>query len=98
MKKGSRVVCVDDSIRAEIMPSVIKYYKNWVAKDKTYTIREILQNEGIVEGVLLEEIRNEPIYIDLVDKKQEPAFGMFRFKLLQDDMLLESVEYYIEML
>lgn len=95
---GSKIICVDDSIRAEILPTVAKYYKNWVSRDKIYTIREVFQNEGIVEGVLLEEVRNKPIYIELIDKKQEPAFGLFRFRELQDDAMMESVEHYIEML
>lgn len=98
MRVNDKVVCIDDSIRAEIMPTIIKHYKNWVERDKVYTIREVLQNDGIVEGVLLNEIRNTPIYIELIDKKQEPAFGMFRFRVMQEDAMMESVEHYVEML
>lgn len=98
MRQGSKIICVDDSIRAELMPTVIKYYKNWVIRNKVYTVREVVTNNGIVDGVLLNEIRNEPIYIELIDKKQEPAFGMFRFRLLQEDAMMESVEHYINML
>lgn len=98
MRAGDKVVCVDDSIRAEILPTVAKYYKNWVSRDKVYTVRQVVDNDGIVDGVLLEELRNEPIYIELIDKKQEPAFGTFRFRLLQEDAMMESVEHYVEMI
>lgn len=98
MRTGDKVVCVDDSIRAELMPTIVKYYKNWVSRDQVYTVRQVVDNDGIVDGVLLEEIRNEPIYIELIDKKQEPAFGLFRFRELQEDAMMESVEHYIEML
>lgn len=98
MEVNNKVICVDDTIRPEMMLSVAKYYSNWVVRDKVYTIREVLHNEGIVEGVLLNEIKNDPIYIDIIDKKQEPAFGMFRFKLFQDSFMEENVEHYVEML
>ena len=98
MQQGSRVICVDDTIRGEVMPTIIKYYKNWVQRDKIYTIREIVDNDNIVQGVLLNEIRNEPIYIELIDKKQEPAFGMFRFRLLQETGHMAEVEHYVEMI
>jgi hypothetical protein len=81
-----------------MMVTICNYYHNWVKKGKTYTVREVLQNDDIVHGVLLEEIRNEPIYIELIDKKQEPAFGMFRFRELEDDRMMESVEHYVEMI
>jgi len=91
-------MCVDDGIKPEMMATICNYYHNWVKKGKTYTVREVLQNDDIVHGVLLEEIRNEPIYIELIDKKQEPAFGMFRFRELEDDRMMESVEHYVEMI
>jgi hypothetical protein len=98
MRRGSKVICVDDTIRPEMIVSIAQYYQNWVKNDRVYTIREILQNEGIVEGVLLEEVKNDPIYIDLIDKKQEPAFGLFRFRVIEEDPMMESIEHYISML
>jgi hypothetical protein len=98
MKAGTKVMCVDDGIKQEMMVTICNYYHNWVKKGKTYTVREVLQNDDIVHGVLLEEVRNEPIYIELIDKKQEPAFGMFRFRELEDDRMMESVEHYVEMI
>lgn len=96
MKSGDKIICIDDSIRAEIMPTVLKYYKNWVQKDKIYTIREIVENKDIVPGVLLSEIKNEAIYIELIDKTQEPAFGMFRFAIIEDTSLEEVSKEYLE--
>ena len=98
MRTGDKVVCVDDTIRAELMPTIVKYYKNWVSRDQVYTVRQVVDNDGIVDGVLLEEVQNDPIYIELIDKKQEPAFGLFRFRLLQEDAMMEGVEHYVEML
>lgn len=98
MKTGAKVVCIDDGIKPEMMMTICNYYGNWVKKGKTYTVREVLQNDDIVHGVLLDEVRNEPIYIDLIGKKQEPAFGMFRFREVEDDKMMESVEHYVEMI
>lgn len=91
-------MCIDDLIKPEMMVTICKYYSNWVKKGKTYTIRQVLQNDDIVHGVLLEEVRNEPIYIELIGRKQEPAFGMFRFRELEDERMMESVEHYVEMI
>lgn len=98
MKTGVKVVCIDDGIKPEMIMTICNYYGNWVKKGKTYTVREVLQNDDIVHGVLLDEVRNEPIYIDLIGKKQEPAFGMFRFREVEDDKMMESVEHYVEMI
>jgi len=91
-------MCIDDLIKPEMMVTICNYYNNWVKKGKTYTIRQVLQNDDIVHGVLLEEVRNEPIYIELIGREQEPAFGMFRFRELEDDKMMESVEHYVEMI
>lgn len=98
MKEGTKVMCIDDLIKPEMMVTICNYYDNWVKKGKTYTVRQVLQNDDIVHGVLLEEVRNEPIYIELIGREQEPAFGMFRFRELEDDKMMESVEHYVEMI
>lgn len=85
MRVGDRVVCVDDVIKADKLEFVAYAYPKWVTKGKTYTIRAILDNDDIVPGLLLEEIVNPEIYIHLIDKIQEPAFGLFRFAELQDN-------------
>lgn len=98
MKEGTKVMCIDDLIKPEMMVTICNYYNNWVKKGKTYTVRQVLQNDDIVHGVLLDEVRNEPIYIELIGREQEPAFGMFRFRELEDDKMMESVEHYVEMI
>ncbi len=98
MKEGAKILCIDDGIKPEMMVTICNYYNNWVKKGNTYTVRQILQNDDIVHGVLLEEVRNEPIYIELIGRKQEPAFGMFRFREVEDNKMMESVEHYVEMI
>lgn len=92
----SKVICIDDLIKPEALMSVAAMYKQWVKKGQIYTIREILDNDGIVEGVLLEEIHNDPVYIHLLGREQEPAFGMFRFAQVEDDKVMELEEELVE--
>lgn len=89
MEVGSRVVCVDSSVRSEHIDNKIKLFQQWVEKDKHYTIREILNNDDIVDGVLLEEIVNDLVYQPLLNRVQEPAFAMWRFRELQEDEEME---------
>lgn len=100
MEVGQKVVCVDDSVSSpELMWSVMLNFQQWIKKDVTYTIREILNNDDIVIGVLLKEIVNKPVYIKLIDKTQEPAFGAFRFRELdefEDLEAINSVEQLVE--
>jgi hypothetical protein len=59
----------------------------WLRKGVEYTIREVLDNDGIVTGVLLEEIINDPIAQPLLNgRMQEPAFRVTRFQELHEDM------------
>lgn len=80
MKVGSKVKCIDDSIKAEEFFMVVQVYKQWVKKDHEYTIRAIFDNDGIVTGCVLEEIVNDPIPQKLLGgRMQEPAFRLSRF-------------------
>lgn len=79
MKVGDRVICVDDSVKTGLLEFVGYAYPNWIKKDEIYTVREILPNDDIVPGILLEEINNPEIYIHLLGKEQEPAFRLSRF-------------------
>lgn len=76
---GDEVMCIDDTIRPEMLMSVVSYYPNWVKRGTKYTVRGFVDNNGIVDGVLLEEISNPIIFIKLINRDQEPAFGLFRF-------------------
>jgi hypothetical protein len=84
MKIGQEVICVDDSIKTGELFSVGIHYQNWIKKGSKYTVRAILDNKDIVTGILLEEVKNTPIYIKLIDEIQEPAFRPDRFRELQE--------------
>jgi hypothetical protein len=87
---GQKVICINSSIEPKILFSVLENYQQWVKQDVIYTVREILNNDDIVPGVLLEEVVNKPIYIKLLGREQEPAFSTSRFRELQDDEVLEE--------
>ncbi|WP_345948263.1 MULTISPECIES: hypothetical protein [unclassified Mucilaginibacter] len=82
MRPGDKVVCINDKIDADKMEEIRQDFEIWVTKDKEYTIREILDNSGIVTGVLLEEIHNFPKFFKLINRFQEPAFAIWRFRKL----------------
>jgi hypothetical protein len=71
-------------------------YPNWIKKGQKYTVRAMLNNDDIVPGLLLEEVRNPLIFIHLINKVQEPAFGMFRFAKFAHDRATNTVEAYQE--
>lgn len=82
MRPGDKVVCIDAKIEPEKAEEIRRDFEIWIAKDKEYTIREILDNNGIVPGVLLDEVHNFPKYFKLINKFQEPAFAQWRFRKL----------------
>ena len=41
-----------------------------------------MDNNGIVTGVLLEEVHNFPKFFKLINRFQEPAFAQWRFRKL----------------
>lgn len=84
MQVGQKVMCIDDSIKPELSEKISRDYLYWVEKDTKYTIREILNNDGIVTGILVEEIYNLLVPISLIGKMQEPAFASWRFAPLQE--------------
>jgi hypothetical protein len=64
------------------MEEIRQDFEIWITKDKEYTLREILDNNGIVTGVLLEEVHNFPKFFKLINRYQEPAFAIWRFRKL----------------
>jgi hypothetical protein len=82
MKPGDKVICIDARIDPEKAEEIRRDFEIWITKDKEYTIREILENDGIVPGVLLEEVHNFPKYFKLLNRFQEPAFALWRFRKL----------------
>lgn len=96
MQPGDTVICIDDSIKADMIEFVSAAYPNWIKEGRKYTIRAMLDNDDIVPGLLLEEVRNPLIFIHLINKVQEPAFGMFRFAKFAHDRATNTVEAYQE--
>ena len=91
-KVGTKVICIDDSIKSGQEGFVAKAYKNWVKVNNVYTIRGIFNNKDIVTGILLKEVVNGPIYIHLIDDWSEPMFATTRFRELSYDELEETEE------
>ncbi len=82
MRPGDKVICINAMIDPEKAEEIRRDFEIWVTKDAQYTIREILDNNGIVTGVLLDEIHNFPKYFKLINRFQEPAFAQWRFRKL----------------
>lgn len=89
---GEIVVCCEDYILPHTREELSINMPHWVKKDNKYTIRAFNENNGIVMGVLLEEITNPLLYFKLIDKTQEGSFRIDRFRKLQK----EGVEVAIE--
>lgn len=95
MKPGDKVICINAVIDPEKSAEIRNDFEIWITKDKEYTIREILDNNGIVTGVLLDEIHNFPKYFKLINRYQEPAFAQWRFRKL-NYAATEAVEEHAE--
>ena len=86
----NKVICIDDSINPDFLLETVKFYPNWVKKGEKYTVRELLKNDDIVTGVLLEELENEKIYQHLLGCTQEAAFKINRFAECADETHYEE--------
>ena len=84
---GDEVMCINDA-RPDGWTS--EAFPQWVQKDNKYTIREILDNDDIVVGVLLVELINPSFYIKLIDREQEGAFATWRFAPLRTAYEIEE--------
>lgn len=84
---GDEVICINDS-RPNGWTS--EHFPQWVKKDEKYTIREILENDDIVIGILVEELINPIVYIALIDREQESAFASWRFSKLRTAYEIEE--------
>lgn len=94
LKRGDTVVCTNDKIKPEALKDTLLMYPNWIREGETYTVRGFYYNDGIVTGVLLEEIKNPRIYIELIKREQEPAFALWRIKKIADAKEEEQLSEY----
>lgn len=84
IRVGSRVVCIDDSIKAGLnMEEFKRDFHTWVKAKEEYTIREIDDNDGLVVSVLLEEIKNPIRYFSTIGRAKESSFKIDRFREIE---------------
>lgn len=97
MTVGKKVICIDDSIKPGKEDFVKYAFPSWIKEGKVYTVRAVVENQGIVPGLLLNEVLNPHIFIHLIKTYQEPAFRLDRFKELDEDSLAENIENELEL-
>ena len=89
---GEQVVCIDASMQTHTIEELSKDVPNWIVQDKKYIIRGFHDNDGIVLGVLLEEVVNPIRFFKLINKFQEPAFAEWRFRKLKPSEVDVKIE------
>lgn len=72
---GQKLTCIDEKIDRKKLMMTVNFYKNWVKKDKRYTVRGV----NPFGEVLLCEIINPLVYEEEYDKYFEPGFNIERF-------------------
>ncbi len=88
---GQRIICVDDALRPNTAEEILKDVPNFVKKGNKYTIRSIEDYDFLV-GIRVEEVVNPAIYFKLIDRKIEPCFATWRFRLLEEDSVAVNEE------
>lgn len=88
MRAGNKVVCYDDSKPA----NADRDFTQWIVKDQEYTIRATSMDLSGNTGILLEEVRNKPIYFESLGGHAEPRFNIKRFREITDLVLAEGEE------
>lgn len=88
---GDEVICVNDS-RPEGWSSEV--FPEWVVKDQKYIVRELLNNDNIVVGVLVNELHNPIIWQPLIGRYQEGAFAIWRFEKLRTAYQIQEEKSY----
>lgn len=97
MQPGTKVVCIDDDF-SRVINRLNKAASGltliFPEKDKQYVIREVFDNEGIVDSVVLEEIWNPTFMIPVINKRRELAFRADRFAPMNDPIEETQEEEY----
>lgn len=86
------VICINSSMNLHTVAELTKDMPHWVKEGEKYTIRGFHDNDGIVTGVLLEELHNPPRWFQLINKYQEPAFRTDRFRKFEETTMEISIE------
>lgn len=94
LEPGLKVVCIDDGISPERLIQVSEQFQNWIKNDVDYTVRKVYEqvNEKTgkrVVSFLLEEVKNEPIFIKELNQFIEPAFAIERFAVWIEEPKLD---------
>ena len=88
---GDEVVCIDDKKPTGWSSDA---FPEWVIEGDKYTIRDILGNDGIVVGILLNELHNPSVYQKLLGREQEGAFASWRFSKLRSAYTINEESAY----
>lgn len=76
-----KLLCIDDS-----RSPASKHFQNWIAEGELYTVR---REEGSLHGpsrVLLNEVKNPPVFVPEFAGNVEPGFSRLRFVEVDDAM------------
>ena len=88
MKIGSKVICIDDSLKQGLnMEEFHRDFHQWIKKGEEYTIREIDENDGLVVSVLLEEVINPIRYFTTIGRYKESSFRIERFREIETEVM-----------
>lgn len=89
---GEKVICIDSSIQPHMVEELRQDMPNWISKGTVYTVRGFTSNDGIVDGMWLEEVVNVPKFFRLINRVQEPAFALWRFSKSESHEVEHSIE------
>jgi hypothetical protein len=92
---GEKIICRNASMQPHTVEELNKDVPNWVKQGEKYTVRGFTSNDGIVDGVWLEEIVNQPVFFRLLGRAQEPSFAFWRFEKTKADEV--KVEEFVEL-
>jgi hypothetical protein len=87
-QRGEKVVCIDDSPSTA---TTMSKFETWPKEGEVYRVRD-QRPSGAEGGVLLEELRNPPVYFAQVMGKLEPAFNPARFRRMEEQKSEEEAE------
>lgn len=87
-KVGQEVYCIDTSDPHNVR----QYFQEWVQESTQYTVRRC---EGSMQGgtrVLLDELKNDPVFVPEIGGKAEQGFAGKRFVTKEQFLMGETME------